>query len=345
MNSQLSYKKAGVDISSADQAKREMATALASSDARVLSKLGSFSALFDGKFPEYKHPVLVLKIEEPGSKQKLAMQHRRIESLCYDLINHLVNDVIVMGATPLAVQDAIICGKLEKDVVTAIVNYIAQASKAQGCYLAGGETSEQPGVLEAGTYILVASMLGVVEKEKIVDGSKCRKGDIVLALPSNGLHTNGYSLVRALISSNQQILQAKIGSTSFLDAILLPHTCYFQVLKDLLGLTELHAMAHITGGGIAGNLNRVLPSSLDARIDLAKIKILPIFSFIREQGNVTEEDMLRTFNMGVGMTLVVSPDSVSTITKHINERDMACYQIGEIVDGSQSVEFTGKLNW
>ena len=200
MKEQLSYKKAGVDIDAADAVKKVMAKSLETADKRVLNKIGAFASLFDGTFPEYEHPVLVLKTEEPGSKQKLAFQYNRVSSICYDMINHLINDIITMGAKPLSVQDAIICGKLEKEVVTELVHSISQACREQDCVLIGGETSEQPGVLEAGIYILTASLVGVVEKSKIIDGSKIEEGDSVLAVASNGLHTNGYSLVRALMA-------------------------------------------------------------------------------------------------------------------------------------------------
>src|SRR3989344_3709637 len=183
----LSYKGAGVDIDIANETKSRMAEILETNNKRVLNKIGAFASLFDGHFPEYKHPVLVLKTEEPGSKQKLALEHGSIETVCYDLVNHLVNDCIVMGAKPLSVQDCIVSGKLEREVVLNIVSALSAACKENGCVLTGGETSEQPGVVPAGTYILTASIVGVVEKEKIIDGSKIEKGDVVLALQSSGV--------------------------------------------------------------------------------------------------------------------------------------------------------------
>jgi phosphoribosylformylglycinamidine cyclo-ligase len=339
----LSYKQSGVDIDVADAAKQEMAKALETNNSRVLNRLGAFASLFDIKFPEYEHPVLVLKTEEPGSKQKLAFQYGRVRSICYDTINHLVNDVIVMGATPLAVQDAIICGKLEKEVVTELVAGFAEACKAQGCVLTGGETSEQPGMIEPGLYILTTSMVGIVEKNKILDGSKITEGDIVLALASNGLHTNGYTLVRVLIARDPDILQVQVAGESFLNVILRPHTCYYQSLKDVFGNPGLHGLAHITGGGIQGNLNRILPSHLSAEIDLATIRVLPVFSLIQKRGQVPAADMLRTFNLGVGMTAVVAPSEVETICQHLAKHGCECYQIGRIVLGTKDVRFVGEL--
>ncbi len=209
MKEHFSYKKAGVDIEVATDTKRAMARSLETGDKRVLNKIGAFASLFDASFPEYEHPVLVLKTDEPGSKQKLAFEHNRISSICYDLVNHLVNDVIVMGATPLAVLDVVVCGKLEKEVVVQIVESISKACKEQGCVLVGGETSEQPGVIEARTYVLAGSIVGVVEKSKVIDGSNIQEGDSILAVASNGLHTNGYSLVRSLIEHKPEVMRTK----------------------------------------------------------------------------------------------------------------------------------------
>src|SRR5690242_20572049 len=223
-------------------------------------------------------------------------------SIAQDMIHHLIDDIIVAGAQPLAVQDCIVCGKLEKATVTALVQAISDACRANDCFLIGGETSEQPGVLEAGLYILSSSIVGVVEKSKILDGSAIQKGDTVLAVPSNGLHTNGYSLVRALMAQHPNLLHETITNEhghqeSFLDAILKPHTCYYQPFKELFVTNcdnQLHSIAHITGGGIAGNLNRILPSNLDALIDASKLRILPLFKRIQSLGNVPEPDMLKT---------------------------------------------------
>src|SRR3989344_4484898 len=227
------YKDSGVDISAADAMKKEMAKSIDTGDKRVLNRHGAFASLVEGSFPGYKEPVLVLKTEEPGSKQKLAFENNSVRSICYDTINHLIDDIIVMGATPFFVQDAVICGKMEPKIITEIVDAFASACREQGCVLTGGETSEQPGVIPAGTYILTASIVGVVEKAKIIDGSKIQEGDVILVLPSNGLHTNGYSLVRRLMAEHPEIMKEKIGPDTFLHAILKPHTCYFPHLKGL----------------------------------------------------------------------------------------------------------------
>lgn len=345
MQDKLSYKKAGVDIDTADAAKREMARALETTDKRVLNKLGAFASLIDGSFPGYEHPVLVLKMEEPGSKQKLAVQHGRVEGIGYDLINHLVNDIIVMGAAPLVVQDVIICGKLEKETVTRLVAAMSQACREQGCVLVGGETSEQPGVVEAGLYILAASIVGVVEKTKVVDGSRIAEGDAVIAVASNGLHTNGYSLVRALMEARPEIVEMRVAGEGFLDAILRPHKCYYQAFRGLFDLPGLHGLAHITGGGIEGNLNRILPDGLDAAVGCGSIRVLPIFRLIRDVGGVEDADMLRTFNLGVGMTMVCDPAAVEGVREHLSRHGCESYVIGRIVKGQKRVVYEGRLRW
>lgn len=342
----LSYKKSGVDIDAANATKKEMAKAMAAADPRVLNRVGAFASLFEASFPGYKHPVLVLKTEEPGTKQLLSIRHGRVREICEDMLHHLFNDIAVMGAVPLTVQDAIICGKMERTVVTTMVTAMTEICRRNGCSLTGGETSEQPGTLAAGTYVLTASVVGIVERAKIIDGSKIREGDQVLAIESNGLHTNGYSLVRRLMEEKPEILKHLINDgETFLDAILRPHTCYLPALRGLFDLPELHGMAHITGGGIAENLDRILPADLDAHVDLSRLRILPVFRVIREAGNVPDADMLRTFNLGAGLAVVADPGSAPVIRNHLATHGLESYPIGEIVPGSGKVSFAGELAW
>jgi|SRR3989338_3842379 len=339
----LSYKGAGVDIDAANEAKRRMGEILATNDARVLNKVGAFASLFDGAFPEYKHPVLVLKTEEPGSKQKLAFEHGSIESICFDLVNHLVNDAIVMGAKPLSVQDCIVCGKLEKEVVLNMVSALSAACKENNAVLTGGETSEQPDVVPAGTYILTASIVGVVEKDKIIDGSKIQEDDVVLALASSGVHTNGFSLIRKIMESNPEIMSEKSGGRSFIETILTPHRAYYNCLKDLFARDGLVGLAHITGGGIKENLNRILPDSLSAEIDLSKVRVLPTFGVLKKYGSLEDPDMLRTFNMGVGIAAVVRKEFAGETIAHMKRFGIDAYEIGIIKKGNKDVIFSGQL--
>ena len=345
----LSYAAAGVDIAAADAAKEAMADSLATGDRRVLNRLGAFATLFDASFPGYEQPVLVLKTEEPGSKQKLALAHDRVESLCEDLVNHLVNDIIVMGAHPLSVQDAIICGHLDGPLVNRLVAGLAAACRAQGCTLTGGETSEQPGILDEGTYILVANAVGVVERARIIDGARIAAGDSVIAVASNGLHTNGYSLVRALLARDPALAARDVDGEPFLDAILRPHRPYYHAVRDLFTEAGLHGLAHITGGGIAGNLRRIIPAGLAARIDLGALAPPPIFRAIRAAGDVDDADMLRTFNLGAGLIVVAAPGMTGAITAHLDSQGYESAVIGTIAPREQAddaaVAFTGALRW
>ncbi len=277
----LSYSKAGVDITYTDSIKKDMEKHLKTKDRRVLNGLGAFASLYDINFPELKEPVLALKSEEPGSKQKLAIEYGYTESICHDMINHLVNDTIAMGAKPLAVLDTIVCGKAERDTIQAIVRGISDACKQNDCSLVGGETSIQPSVIDSGVYVLTSSMVGIVEKSKIVDGSHIEEGDIVLAIASNGLHTNGYSMVRMLMDKKPEIKLDKIEGITFIEQIMKPHTPYYTSIKEIMGENYVHGMAHITGGGIEGNLCRIIPEGLAAEIDISKIQILEIFKYIK----------------------------------------------------------------
>lgn len=341
---ELSYSKAGVDITYTDTIKKEMSKYLETGDRRVLNSMGAFASLYDIHFPALKNPVLVLKSEEPGSKQKLAMEYGYTESICHDMINHLVNDIAVMGAKPLAVLDTIVCGNAEKDTIKTLVKGISDACKLNECSLVGGETSIQPSVVESGVYVLTSSIAGIIAKSEIIDGSSIKEGDTVLAIASNGLHTNGYSLVRLLMDKMPQIKLDKIDGLTFIEQIMKPHTPYYKVLKGLFGKYVIHGMAHITGGGIEGNLCRVIPDGLSARIDLSRIRILSIFKYIRNAGSISDDEMLRTFNCGVGICMVVSKEEKSAVMKHISQFH-DCYEIGTIERGKRKIAFEERMNW
>ncbi len=344
-DARFSYSRAGVDISYTDAMKEEMAVWLQTEDKRVLNGVGPFASLYDIHFPEIKNPVLVLKSEEPGSKQKLAMKYGYVESICHDMINHLVNDIAVMGARPLAVLDTIVCGNAEKETVKSFVKGISEACRENECSLVGGETSIQPSVVDRGTYVLTSSIAGIVPGNKIIDGSGIREGDVVLAVASNGLHTNGYSLVRLLMEEMPHIKLDKVGNETFIEQIMKPHSPYYKVLKHIYDM-DVHGMAHITGGGIRGNLVRILPDGLGAEIDLSKIRPLPIFNYIRRMGNVDEKEMLATFNCGVGLAIVVPETGVREVMGQVGEC-YDCYEMGRIVAcrEGERVVFDGSVNW
>lgn len=340
----LSYSKAGIDITYTDTIKREMAKHLDTKDDRVLNGLGPFASLYDIKFQEIENPVLVLKSEEPGSKQKLAIEYGYSESICHDMVNHLVNDIVVMGAKPLAVLDTIVCGNAEADTIKTLVKGVSDACKENECSLVGGETSIQPLVVDPGVYVLTSSIAGIVERSKVIDGSQIKEGDAVLAIASNGLHTNGYSLVRLLMDKMPQIKLDKIDGLTFIEQIMKPHTPYYRSIKDLFDKDVIHGMAHITGGGIEGNLCRIIPEGLSAKIDLSKIKILDIFKYIRNNGNISDEEMLRTFNCGVGFNIVTDQKDKAAVMQHVSQF-YDCYEIGVIESGDCKVKFENRLNW
>ena len=344
---QLSYKDSGVDIDEKNKTFDNLKDFVSKRDSRVLNKMGAFASLIDIKFDEYQEPVLVFKLEEPGTKQKLALDHGTLNSVAHDMINHLVNDIIVMGASPLAVQDLIVCGKLKDEIITPLVKAMSDACNNNDCNLVGGETSEQPGVVDDDIHVLGASIVGVVEKNKIIDGQKIRNGDMLVAFGSNGLHTNGYSLVRRMIEQDPKIVDEKIKGERFIDIVLRPHLTYYPLLKDLLNKNVFNGLAHITGGGIEGNLSRVMPEGLTAEVDLRKVKTLPIFSFIKEKGNISDEEMLRTFNVGVGMIAVISPYDFLNLSK-LDNGDIQIYDIGTVKKSENDqpkVSFTENLNW
>lgn len=340
----LSYSKAGIDITYTDTIKKEMAKHLETTDKRVLNGLGPFASLYDINFSDIEEPVLVLKSEEPGSKQKLAMEYGYTESICHDMINHLVNDIAVMGAKPLAVLDTIVCGNAEKDTIKSLVKGISEACRENECSLVGGETSIQPLVVEHGVYVLTASIAGIIEKSKVIDGSRIENGDAVLAIASNGLHTNGYSLVRLLMDKMPEIKLDKIDGMTFIEQIMKPHTPYYKAIKDLFDKEVIHGMAHITGGGIEGNLSRVIPEGLCAKIDLSKLRVPEIFKYIRNNGNISDEEMLRTFNCGVGFNLVVPPKYKEAVIRHVSNY-YDCYEIGTIVSDKKKISFEKHVNW
>ncbi len=340
----LSYSKAGVDIAYTDTIKREMKQHLETGNKRVLNGLGPFASLYDINFSSIKEPVLVLKSEEPGSKQKLSMEYGYTESICHDMINHLVNDIVVMGAKPLAVLDTIVCGNAEKDTINSLVKGISEACKLNECSLVGGETSIQPAVVNAGVYVLTASIAGIVERSKVIDGSMIKEGDSVLAIASNGLHTNGYSLIRMLMERKPHIKSDKINGVTFIEQIMKPHTPYYKSIKNLFDTDIIHGMAHITGGGIEGNMCRVIPDGLCAEIDLSKIKVLDIFKYIRNMGGISDAEMLRTFNCGVGFNLVVPQNQKNHVINHISNF-YDCYEIGTIEKNCEKIVFKNRLNW
>lgn len=302
------YALAGVDIDAADRAKA-LIKQYAHSTFRpeVLTDIGLFGGMF--QFRGYNEPVLVSSVDGVGTKVKIASLLNKHDTVGIDLVNHCVNDILCCGAEPLFFLDYIALGKLMPQKVEKIVSGLAQACRQAGCALIGGETAEMPGIYHGDDYDLAGFIIGVVEKKNILNGSNIAPDDVILGLPSSGLHTNGYSLVRRVFEIDQDPAPLKISypelGRSLGEELLEPHRCYYPQLKQALPMIK--GLAHITGGGIAGNLSRILPDGLGAHIDKSAWTILPIFKFIQKQGKIEEKEMYRVFNMGIGMIVVCSP--------------------------------------
>lgn len=344
----LTYSMAGVDLDFTDKLKKEISSNINQNNPRILSNFSDFAAMFDIKYSEYKNPVLVLKTEDPGTKQKLALDYGYVDSICHDLVNHLVNDILVMGAKPLCLLDNIYCGKAEKETINTYVKSIAQAAKENNCSLIGGKTSILKDIVDKGTYLISANIVGIVNKENIIDGSKIEDGDCIIALSSNGLHTNGYSLVRLLMEEMPHIKREQVDGQNFIDSIMKPHISYYKALTSYDDFYNINGLAHITSGGIEGNLIRILKNNLCAKIDLSKIKVHPIFKFIKNNGNVSQREMLNTFNCGVGLIVIVNNKYKGSLLNHLN-KFIDAYEIGSIINcdlkDNNKVKFVNFIDW
>jgi len=295
-----------------------------------LSGIGFFGGLFE--FKEYRQPVLVSSVDGVGTKLKIACALAKHNTIGIDIVNHCVNDILTCGAEPLFFLDYIAMGKLVPEQVEAIAQGLAQACREVGCALIGGETAEMPGLYADEDYDLVGFIIGVVEKKRIIMGKTIVAGDIIIGLPSSGLHTNGYSLVRKIFGETKSILQAyysELGRTLG-EELLEPHHCYYHQLKPLL--TIIKGMAHITGGGFLGNVPRILPQGVTAKFHSQAWTIPPIFQLIQQRGNIDQQEMYRVFNMGIGMVLICSPDNADQLTKALPEAKViggVVKQVGE----------------
>ena len=321
------YARAGVNIDAADKVK-ELIGKHARSTLRpeVLSGVGFFGGLFE--FKGYHQPVLVSSVDGVGTKLKIANTLDKHDTIGIDIVNHCVNDILACGAEPLFFLDYIGIGKLVPEKVAAIAQGLAQACREVGCSLIGGETAEMPGLYTGEDYDLVGFIIGVVEKEKIIMGKTIAMGDTIIGLPSSGLHTNGYSLVRKLFGETKSALNThypELGRTLG-EELLEPHRCYYHQLKPLLPLIK--GMAHITGGGLIGNVPRVLPQGVAAQFHSQSWIVPPIFQLIQQRGNVDQDEMYRVFNMGIGMVLICSPDNTEKVTEALPEAKI----VGEVVE-------------
>jgi len=341
MTKPISYSDAGVDIDAATRATDKIKElARRTFNERTLSEIGSFGGMFDGAFPKLSQPVLVASADGVGTKLKIAFATSVHNTVGRDLVNHCVNDILVQGARPLFFLDYVATGKLSPDVVASVVEGVTNGCRENGCVLLGGETAEMPGFYQDGEYDIAGFIVGVVDRNKIIDGKTIAPGDVLLALPSAGLHTNGYSLARKLFfemagyKPDTQI--PELGMTAG-EALLLPHLSYLKPLDSLLDEARIKGLAHITGGGLTDNIPRILPEGTAVKIRKDSWPIPPLFELMRELGNVSESEMYRTFNMGVGMVIVCSTNDAEAIASHLRTHGEAVYEIGNVVAGNREV--------
>lgn len=339
----LTYSASGVDIDKANLAKKGIkALARSTFNANVISEIGAFAGFYRADFPGMEKPVLVSSADGVGTKLKIAFMMDLHNTVGIDIVSHCTNDILVHGAVPIFFLDYIATGKLEPRVVVEIVEGLAEGCKQAGCALLGGETAEMPDFYQAGEYDLAGFIVGIADQDKIYQGNRVREGDVLIGLPSSGLHTNGYSLARKLFFDREKMgvhtHVAELGRTVG-EELLAPHRNYLPTIREFLANDQLSAIAHITGGGITENLDRALPSNLDAKVNRGSWDVLPVFQFIGERGKVAQDEMYRTFNMGIGMILVVPDNQADAVCCRLEERGEKYYRIGEIIPGSGKVVY------
>lgn len=344
---QSAYKEAGVDIDAGAQLVEKIKPAIKKTHrSGVMGGLGGFGACFDIKACGYKDPLLVSATDGVGTKLKIAIDTGKHDTVGIDLVAMCVNDLIVQGAEPLFFLDYFACGKLDVDEAAQVVGGIAKGCEIAGCALVGGETAEMPGMYGAGDYDLAGFTVGAVERDNVITGERIKAGDVILALASSGLHSNGYSLVRKLVGSTQGYdydSPAPFDSTKVLGDILLTPTRIYvkQVLealkiKDKEGQSAILGLANITGGGLIENIPRVLPEGLAARLDAKSWDLPPLFKWLREIGGLEPQDMATTLNCGIGMVLICDPENAEEITASLQKQGESVFSIGHIEDKQDS---------
>jgi phosphoribosylformylglycinamidine cyclo-ligase len=340
----VTYADAGVDIDRANRTKKRIKYLAHKTFTRsVLSDIGGFGGLFAVDKQKWVDPILVSSVDGVGTKLRIAFEMDVHHTIGADLVNHCVNDIAVQGATPLFFMDYLATGKLEPEIAEKVVEGLAEACKHNGCALIGGETAEMPGFYADGEYDLAGFIVGAVERERVINGKTVEVGDVILGLASNGLHTNGYSLARKLLfevgkytlDSYVNELKGKVGNE-----LLRTHKSYWSAIKRLVDGECVSAMAHVTGGGITENLPRVLPRGVAAVIEMGSWQVPPIFEHLQQLGNVPQEEMLRTFNMGIGMLLVVPSKKFKKAQTVLERAGEKAFTVGRIVKGDRKVMYT-----
>jgi len=348
-SSSSAYREAGVDIDAQERAlARVKKLARKTFTPGVLTEIGSFGGLFRPELAGLEEPVLVASADGVGTKLRVAAQVGDYSTVGRDLVNHCVNDILVQGAEPLFFLDYVGAGVLEPDATVALIEGVAAACRENGCALLGGETAEMPGFYQAGDYELVGFIVGLVDRAKILDGSKVAPGDILVGLPSTGLHTNGYSLARKVIFEMEGLdvgdpapwAEGKPRKRPTVGAELLAvHRSYLPVLRPLLGHPALHGLAHVTGGGLTDNLPRMLPDKTHAVIRVGAWEIPPLFHWLQERGGVDSDEMFRVFNMGIGMVAAVAPDGLKEVLAALRSAKLKGSIVGSVQKGRGGVVY------
>ena len=336
MTQSISYADAGVSIDNANRAVAKIREfARSTFNERTLTEIGSFGGMFSGAFPEMSDPILVASADGVGTKLKLAFETGIHNTVGADLVNHCVNDILVQGARPLFFLDYFATGKLEPDVTASVVEGMARACKENSCVLLGGETAEMPDFYPPGEYDLAGFIVGVVDKAKVIDGKSIVPGDVVLGIPSNGLQTNGYSLARKLFfevgGHKTDTRLDELGETVG-EALLKTHQSFLPQIGPMLSSGKIKGLAHLTGGGFLENIPRILPEGVSVEINRGTWSELPVFGVMQKLGNVSDHEMFRTFNMGIGMIVICSSDDKSLLASQTGS-----FEIGKIVAGSHEV--------
>ena len=340
----MDYKAAGVDIDAGNETVRRIRTLARSTfTSGVMSDIGSFGGLFRLEPGRFREPVLVSSADGVGTKLKVAFRANRHDTVGADLVNHCVNDILVQGATPLFFLDYLSTGRLEPAVAECVVRGMAAACRENSCALLGGETAEMPGFYADGEYDLAGFIVGAVDRDRLITGRTIAAGDVLIGLASSGLHTNGYSLARHIVFERLQLeadsVVPALGQT-VADALLAVHRSYLPIVAPLLDRDHIKGMAHITGGGITDNLPRVLPDGCGAVVDLSSWEVPALFAWLQESGSVPLDDMLRTFNMGIGLVLVVARAHAATVLDELAAGGTGDARvIGEIVNGEGAVAY------
>lgn len=339
------YKKAGVDIAAGNEAVERMKKHVKKTfRPEVLTELGGFGALFGLNKDKYEEPVLVSGTDGVGTKLKIAFAMDKHDTIGIDAVAMCVNDVVVQGAEPLFFLDYLACDKVVPEKIEAIVKGISDGCVQAGCALIGGETAEMPGMYSQGEYDIAGFTVGIVDKKKIIDGSQIRPGDVVLGLASSGVHSNGFSLVRRLLLEEKgyrldQPIDALGGRLG--DVLLAPTKIYVKPVLAALEQVELKGLAHITGGGFLENIPRVLPEGVNVVIDEGSWPVLPIFELMQRDGHISKDDMYRTFNMGIGMVVIVSEEQADAAARVFEANGEKAYRLGRVTPGERAVAFSG----